>query len=291
MKKLFKKEHNDDYNSWMSFTDLMSGFLVFFIIASIVAIKDYNDSLKQNAETAKRLARFTAPARSIDSIQIRIDSCLIDIYDGEVIDGDTTIVMIYNKETRADSSKIHKNALQNLLQEFKSLEGVYGDVVVELDTLRGSISLRHKSGQELFAPNKAVPVKALTEFLNNYSNLIISKTMSLLANSKDIELRIEGHTDPSWGPQKNYGSKLSFEENLKLSSDRAYEVYRLMLNNPSMSTEQVDFMMNHTISVGYSFSERKLAGTHKYPDNLIRKEQYDLMDKKSRKIEFRIIAR
>lgn len=98
---------------------------------------------------------------------------------------------------------------------------------------------------------------------------------------------------PSWGPQKNYGSKLSFEENLGLSSDRAYEVYRLMLNNPSMSTEQVDFMMNHTISVGYSFSERKLAGTHKCPDNLtrIRKEQYDLMDKKSRKIEFRIIAR
>lgn len=287
MKKLFKKEHNDDYNSWMSFTDLMSGFLVFFIIASIVAIKDYNDSLKQNAEIAKRLARFTAPTRSIDSIQIRIDSCLIDIYDGEVIDGDTTIVMIYNKETRADSSKIHKNALQNLLQEFKSLEGVYGDVVVELDTLRGSISLRHKGGQELFAPNEAVPVKALTEFLNNYSNLIISKTMSLLANSKDIELRIEGHTDPSWGPEKNYGSKLSFEENLGLSSDRAYEVYRLMLNNPSMSTEQVDFMMNHTIAVGYSFSERKLAGTHKYPDNLTR----DSMDKRSRKIEFRIIAR
>lgn len=101
------------------------------------------------------------------------------------------------------------------------------------------------------------------------------------------QLRIEGHTDPSWGPEKNYGSKLSFEENLGLSSDRAYEVYRLMLNNPSMSTEQVDFMMNHTIAVGYSFSERKLAGTHKYPDNLTR----DSMDKRSRKIEFRIIAR
>lgn len=117
--------------------------------------------------------------------------------------------------------------------------------------------------------------------------------MSLLSTCEDIELRIEGHTDPSWGGTNNYGRKLSFEENLGLSSDRAYEVYRRILNNSSLSAKQVDFMMNHTISVGYSFSERKLAGTHKYPDNLTRKqkEAYDSMDKKSRKIEFRIIAR
>lgn len=38
-----KKEPDEEHNSWMSFTDLMSGFLVVFIIASVAFYQQYTD--------------------------------------------------------------------------------------------------------------------------------------------------------------------------------------------------------------------------------------------------------
>jgi hypothetical protein len=43
MKPLFKKNKGEDYNFWMSYTDLMSGFLIIFIIGSLLAYKGYRD--------------------------------------------------------------------------------------------------------------------------------------------------------------------------------------------------------------------------------------------------------
>lgn len=39
MKQLFNRQSNDDHNFWMSYTDLMSGFLIIFIIISVVMFK------------------------------------------------------------------------------------------------------------------------------------------------------------------------------------------------------------------------------------------------------------
>ena len=296
MSKLFKKDRNDDHSSWMSFTDLMSAFLVFFIIASIIALKYYNDSLKQIEDISERLAKFSAPVQSIDSLQVRIDSTIIDIYDGGIIEGDTTIVFIYSKMVRPDPTTAAKDPLENVIREFKCLEGVYADIIVELDTLRGSICLRRKDGGELFKPEEAKPRDELLKFLNDHTDLIITKTMNLLSGCEDLELRIEGHTDPEWG--EDYGTEYSFKQNLNLSSERANMVYLLMMNNNRLTPEQIDFMMNHAISVGYSFSERKLAGTHRYPKNMAKsqltasqRKEYESMDKKSRRIEFRVITR
>jgi hypothetical protein len=50
MKKLFGKSKGEEHNFWMSYTDLMSGFLIIFIIASLI----YNNSGKTyNPETHK----------------------------------------------------------------------------------------------------------------------------------------------------------------------------------------------------------------------------------------------
>jgi hypothetical protein len=52
MKKLFGKNKGEEHNFWMSYTDLMSGFLIIFIIASFVAYKDKNKNI-YNPETEK----------------------------------------------------------------------------------------------------------------------------------------------------------------------------------------------------------------------------------------------
>ena len=36
MRKIFKKDTNEEHNFWMSYTDLMSGFLVVFIILTVL---------------------------------------------------------------------------------------------------------------------------------------------------------------------------------------------------------------------------------------------------------------
>ena len=55
MKKLFKKDFGEEHNFWMSYTDLMSGFLVVFIILSAILYNHYNDKVAE-AEKAQQEA-------------------------------------------------------------------------------------------------------------------------------------------------------------------------------------------------------------------------------------------
>jgi len=55
MKKLFKKDSGEEHNFWMSYTDLMSGFLVVFIILSAILYNHYNDKVAE-AEKAQQEA-------------------------------------------------------------------------------------------------------------------------------------------------------------------------------------------------------------------------------------------
>ena len=108
-----------------------------------------------------------------------------------------------------------------------------------------------------------------------------------------IELRIEGHADPNGirdkrtGYVPRYGSEDSFIENMKLSSERANSVYSYLYNDKNVSLTEIEkeFLRNHAISVGYSFSERIKNGTH------LDKTTYGYLDDVSRRIEFRIIAK
>lgn len=56
MKKLFNKSTSDNGNSWMSYTDLMSGFLIVFIIASLIAYKGYVIASASKGELINKVA-------------------------------------------------------------------------------------------------------------------------------------------------------------------------------------------------------------------------------------------
>ena len=237
MKKLFKKDFGEEHNFWMSYTDLMSGFLVVFIILSAILYNHYNDKV---AEAEKE-----QQADIIDSLK--------------------------------------QNNLKNLIRRYHDVF-VYDEYVkVTFDTIRGSIILTNRDiRKDLFVQrNEPIMQKELKNYLRHIGSSLISKTMTIWKeqNRKNIELRIEGHTDPLWDGER--GTDYGYIRNLELSSGRANLVYSYIFNNCNLSSEQKEFVQKQVISVGYSFSDR-----------VQKNNIYDVsLDPMSRRIEFRIISK
>ena len=54
-RKIFHRNEDGEHNFWMSYTDLMSGFLVVFIIISAVMYKNYQDKTRESNASLKNL--------------------------------------------------------------------------------------------------------------------------------------------------------------------------------------------------------------------------------------------
>lgn len=287
MKKLFKKDSGEEHNFWMSYTDLMSGFLVVFIILSAIL---FNHFLRKSGEAEESKIMY-------DSLIVKYDKAIEDLKNSGR-DIDSCSVVNAELKLKTDSlthviDSLRNNDMKNLVLQYSEFAGIKGDIRVVVDKSKGSIVLYHKNNEELFSSGGSVPQKALKEFLNLYGKSIIAKTISLKQRYPSIELRIEGHADPNGIRDKRtryvpqYGSEDSFIGNMKLSSERANSVYSYLYNDKNVSLTEIEkeFLRNHAISVGYSFSERIKNGTH------LDKTTYGHLDDASRRIEFRIIAK
>lgn len=319
MKKLFKKSSGEEHDFWISYTDLMSGFLIVFIIVSIITMmtnRRLSDKIPQGEHV------------SLNNLEARVDTNRYVINDGFYIksEGDTLSIRINSMDVFRDSTDILMDSLSihndSLTRELDSLKKVNQQMTRELDSIngnmdmqnlikaykklfpnssgkgvvkgkvrvvvaedKGSIVLYHKDvNGMLFESGEAYPLPALTDFLDQYGRAIVSKTMQLKNTYPNIELRIEGHTDPKGRKGDVYGGDDSFVYNMELSSHRANEVYTYLyeLYSEDDSPERI-FLRNHAISVGYSFSDRIKEGSHNKRDNV--------KDNASRRIEFRIIAK
>lgn len=281
MKKLFKKDSGEEHNFWMSYTDLMSGFLVVFIILSAIL---FNHFSRKSGEAEESKIMY-------DSLIVKYNNAIEDLKNsGRDIDS----CLVANAELRfkTDSlthviDSLRKNDMKNLVLQYSEFAGIKGDIRVVVDKSKGSIVLYHKNNEELFSSGGSVPQKALKEFLNIYGKSIIAKTISLKQRYPSIELRIEGHTDPVGQYGQEYGGDASFVYNMGLSSQRANSIYSYLYNSQKVSLNEQEkaFLRNHAISVGYSFSERIKNGTHSS------RTTYGHLDDASRRIEFRIIAK
>lgn len=226
---IFKKEPEEEYNSWMCFTDLISGFLVVFIIVSIVFYKKYTD------------------------------------------------LVVHSKK------KIEDSSLKNMINEYRDVFQIYDgiDVYPKFDEVRGSIALRHMGKEKedkalLFVEGRSEVQGDLEKYLEQIRGPLIQTTMRLWEKYGDenIELRIEGHTNPNPRNDEN-----SFIENLELSSDRANNVYKFFFNHSS--DEEQLFIKKNMISVGYSYS-RRINEENEWDESL---------DEQSKTIEFRVITK
>ena len=281
MKKLFKKDSGEEHNFWMSYTDLMSGFLVVFIILSAIL---FNHFSRKSGEAEESKIMY-------DSLIVKYNTAIEDLKNSGR-DIDSCSVANAELKLKTDSlthviDSLRKNDMKNLVLQYSEFAGIKGDIRVVVDKSKGSIVLYHKNNEELFSSGGSVPQKALKEFLNIYGKSIIAKTISLKQNYPSIELRIEGHTDPVGQYGQEYGGEASFVYNMGLSSQRANSIYSYLYNSQKVSLNEQEkaFLRNHAISVGYSFSERIKNGTH------LNRITYGHLDDASRRIEFRIIAK
>lgn len=281
MKKLFKKDSGEEHNFWMNYTDLMSGFLVVFIILSAIL---FNHFSRKSGEAEESKIMY-------DSLIVKYNTAIEDLKNSGR-DIDSCSVANAELKLKTDSlthviDSLRKNDMKNLVLQYSEFAGIKGDIRVVVDKSKGSIVLYHKNNEELFSSGGSVPQRALKEFLNIYGKSIIAKTISLKQRYPSIELRIEGHTDPVGQYGQEYGGDASFVYNMGLSSQRANSIYSYLYNSQKVSLNEQEkaFLRNHAISVGYSFSERIKNGTHSS------RTTYGHLDDASRRIEFRIIAK
>lgn len=281
MKKLFKKDSVEEHNFWMSYTDLMSGFLVVFIILSAILFNHFSRKSGEAEESKimydSLIVKYNTAIEDLKNSGRDIDSCSVANAELKLKTDSLTLVI----------DSLRKNDMKNLVLQYSEFAGIKGDIRVVVDKSKGSIVLYHRNNEELFSSGGSVPQRALKEFLNIYGKGIIAKTISLKQRYPSIELRIEGHTDPVGQYGQEYGGEASFVYNMGLSSQRANSIYSYLYNSQKVSLNEQEkaFLRNHAISVGYSFSERIKNGTHSS------RTTYGHLDDASRRIEFRIIAK
>ena len=254
MNHLFQKPSGEEHNFWMSYTDLMSGFLIVFILIAAVLFVNYRSEHQRLESIAKEL-------------------------DDDTIDDDRLLEWIKDYK---------KNDLRNVVDQYEKIILPTQSIEVKIDKRVGSIVLTHKL-YDLFDSGDWTVHGDLGVYLTQYGPLLIKKTKEISDSlGRDVELRIEGHTDPTWGEYGGLrGTDYSFMKNLDLSSKRANSVYEYLFNlqTPDGSSiwtdEELDFIKKNMISVGYSFSRR-----------IINDSVDDIsLDDESRRIEFRIIAK
>lgn len=124
MKKLFKKDSGEEHNFWMSYTDLMSGFLVVFIILSAILFNHFTKKAEE-AEVSKvqyeeALSKYNKAIADLENSGRDIDSCL---------------VANAKLKSKADSltfviDSLRKNDMKNLVMQYNEFAGIKGDIKV-----------------------------------------------------------------------------------------------------------------------------------------------------------------
>lgn len=230
MKRLFKKYEDDSHNFWMSYTDLMAGFLIVFIVASLLYYHKNNQIQEMcNGIPLEEIAEF---------VNGRQNGTLVDMS--------------------------------------KDFEDVFKDVD-SIKVLPECIRIYPYYAKELFKSTSDSMEQNLQIRIKQFGHKFVTRALELVQAGKDIqEIRIEGHTD----------SDKDFIYNLDLSSRRAHTVYTYIHDHCGLNPEEIEFMEDRMIAVGYS--EARLIGNH---GMLVGKNKEAENKDKSRRIEFRIIGK
>lgn len=234
MKNIFKKKNGEEHDFWMSYTDLMSGFLIVFIIASLV----YHS---QVSEIEKQLSGYSVE----ELLEMKRD---------------------YDKKMEQLAAK---RGLLNINDSFKEVFDQIDNYEILPDSL-GGIRLYPSEGEkELFKKNESLMESNLRNRIQKIGRQFVQTAIKLKNDGMNIvEIRIEGHADEDG----------DYMHNLKLSSSRAYAVYKYIYDYCGLSNEEKEFVENYVVSVGYSFARPVVE------NNIVDKD-------KSRRIEFRIISK
>lgn len=216
MRRFFKKNEGEDHDFWLSYTDLMSGFLIVFIIASIIYYNNLSDIEKLLKGYSKTDITGMIEWYKNKGNMVNINDDFKDVFDG----------------------------IDNV--QFLEEEG----------SIRIYPTYNNTGDSILFETGKAEIQPNLESRLSEFGPRFVKKAMQLKNDGKNIaEIRIEGHTDTDgtfFGDTNDKGVYTKDEGNLLLSSRRAFMIYKYIYDNCCRSPEEKEFVLNHMISVGYS---------------------------------------
>lgn len=237
---MFSKQIEEEQSHWISFTDLVSGFMIVFIVVSLVALGQIKPEEKP-------------PVPNTEAVE--------------------------KKDTIATTAEGKYREIVDVFEE--QLKGLEAVEIADSATIR--FSVKSTSPSPLFRQDESRPTSyfriELDKFVPIYLKVLDTLYQQQATQSFVMrEIRIEGHTDPV----------SDYLYNLELSSKRAFEVQKHILNHDEMSKYDASFkkfMEENSIACGYSFS-RTLDRKGKRVDHRNRKSvDFD----KSRRVEFRII--
>ena len=287
MKRLFRKDRGEDHNFWMSYTDLLSGFLIVFIIASMIYYNKSNnypfkypqDKIDSLISCYEKMRLKGYDCDKLDSMIIWVDSLKEMGFDRVRIDSIMPLLSKHSIKDLDDAIRnVNKGDMIIVNREFASvfhnIDGV--KTLDDLGVIRFYPSERET---EMFKKNEADILPNLKIRLNKVAKPFIQKAMQLQREGGKIEIRIEGHADSRGIHSGNYYFyKDSFIDNLLLSSNRAIAVYNYIMNKCNLNDEEKKFLKDNVVAVGYSYA-RPIRSANGNED-----------EDKSRRIEFKIIS-
>lgn len=214
---MFQKTQDETNDFWVSYTDLVTGFMIIFIVTTLLLANKVEKGNSSSDEAAALRERNTELINRIDSLKSDLNK-------------------------RGVAAKY-----EELVTEFEKMYRDDEDIKVTNDaTIRFSV----KDNNELFESGKV----ELTSYFKNklyyfidgyYEQIQLINTDSFQVK----EIRIEGHTNS----EGDYYENLKLSSGRAIKVQQAVLSNKHFQNYPENFQQ---FVRDNTIAVGYSFSKR-----------------------------------
>mgnify|MGYP002624873682 FL=1 len=290
--------------SWISYSDMMASLLLIFVLILCYSLYQYFTMLEEKTRELEnqRLILITqqedldhlkiiltdqqveldAAKEAVKNKEDELNSLQIILGDKEQELAGIQIILTEREKQLAEATDklaAQQNALALQAQRIDSLIGVRTNIIQDLsaslsaanlkaavDPNTGSIMLEsavffETARSEIKAEGKAL----LDRFVPVYLNVLLSERYQPYLG----EIIIEGHTD----------STGSYDNNLKLSQQRALQVALYCLNMPSLTSDQKEVLQQILTATGRSWADLK------YDENGVEDAEA------SRRVEFKFSLR
>lgn len=212
---MFTNNHSDDEQGhWVSFTDLVLGFMAIFIVVSLVSLTQI---------------RPEEQPKATDSIPEKVDTIVIV----EIQDNDN-----------------EKGVYQLLIDVFRERLAAHEAIeIADSATIRFTVNENSRS--PLFRPDQSRLTTYFRGIMEEVLPIFLEELYTIYSKpDEDLvirEIRIEGHTDPAG----EYFHNLSLSTNRALAVQKYILQSEALAGYP---VEFRSFMEKNTIACGYSFS-------------------------------------
>ena len=256
MKRKRKSKGNGGFNVWRSYSDMMCGLLLLFVLIMCVTLfqaqKTYDDSIKERDERIAAQAQVISQQTTLDEQQSKLDELAAALADKQ-----TTLDEQSTQLAAQQSALDEKNKqLLNQQTQIENIIGVKADVIsalkaeftaqnlnVDIDSKTGALML---DSNVMFDYNKADLTEEGKAVLDQVLPIYCQVLMKEEYQDYLAEIIIDGYTDTSG----------DYAYNLSLSQQRSLAVaqYLLAIEGDFLSSTQEEDLKQVLTVNGHSMA-------------------------------------